>query len=154
GGAHVADVGGADNGRVPCVDLATAPRLMKALHDAIGAGLVRACHDISEGGLGVALAEMAIAGRFGAELDLRAVPNEQAGDAATLLFSESPTRFVAEVRPEHAAAFEAALEGCVAARIGSVLLDERLIVTGLDGSPVIQVPVADLQAAWQATTVV
>ena len=43
-----------------------AKRTFAAVHAAIDAGLVRACHDLSEGGLAVALAEMAFAGGFGA----------------------------------------------------------------------------------------
>ena len=64
-------------------------------------GLVRSCHDLSEGGLAVALAEMAFAGGLGARVSLADVPRD--ADAASdlvLLFSESPTRFVLEVRPE------------------------------------------------------
>ena len=73
---------------------------------AIGRGLVRSCHDLSEGGLAVALAEMALAGGLGARASLGDVPrdDDDANDAA-LLFSESPTRFLLEVRPEHADTF-------------------------------------------------
>ena len=81
------------------VDLELAPKLFAAVHAAITQGLVRACHDLSEGGLAVALAEMAFAGGVGADVtDLKAAAPELAGRRLAL-FSESPTRFVLEVKP-------------------------------------------------------
>jgi len=128
---------------------------MRALHRAIRAGLVRACHDLSEGGLAVAAAEMAFAGRLGMALDLAALPraaNVDRDDVA--LFSESSARFLVEVAPEHAAAFEAALAGRPVARLGYVTDDGMLHVRGLAGDTVITCPIADLLRAWQATEVV
>ena len=55
-------VHGATGGAVPKVDLELAPQVFAAVHAAITNGLVRACHDLSEGGLAVAIAEMAFAG--------------------------------------------------------------------------------------------
>ena len=68
GGSHYHLVHGLDGGAVPRVDLEAAPRLFRQLHEAIARGLVRACHDLSEGGLAVAVAEMAFAGGVGADL--------------------------------------------------------------------------------------
>ncbi|HYW78431.1 MAG TPA: phosphoribosylformylglycinamidine synthase subunit PurL, partial [Thermoguttaceae bacterium] len=62
GGSHFALVHGLSGGQVPRVDAETAKEMFAALHNAIDAGLVRACHDLSEGGLAVAIAEMAFAG--------------------------------------------------------------------------------------------
>ena len=62
---------------------------------AMRAGLIRSCHDLSEGGLAVALAEMAIAGRLGATIDR--LPTD---DPTTSLFAESTGRFVLEVAPD------------------------------------------------------
>ena len=97
------------------------------MHKAIDAGLVRACHDLSEGGLAVALAEMAFAGGLGAQVALDRVPSEvDATSVAVRLFSESNTRFLCEVRPEQVATFEAALGEVPCARIGEVLDVNRL----------------------------
>ena len=75
GGSHYLLAEGLETGNdVPPVDLATNVRLMRALQRAIHAGTVRACHDLSEGGLAVAAAEMAFSGAVGMELDLAAVP--------------------------------------------------------------------------------
>jgi phosphoribosylformylglycinamidine synthase len=103
--------------RVPTMP-AHAPALYAALHGAIQRGLVRAAHDCSEGGLAVALAEMAQAGELGVALDRPF--------SAVDLFSESNGRIVVEVAPEQAAAFEAALRGLPCARIGVTVAEPGL----------------------------
>ena len=125
-----------------------------ALHRAINTGLVRACHDLSEGGLAAAVAEMAFAGELGAHLALDCVPHDLASGASdmALLFSESNSRFLCEVRPDKAAAFEAALAGVPHARLGEVVAERRLEVRGLAASGSRLVIAADLQPlkdAWQ-----
>jgi phosphoribosylformylglycinamidine synthase II len=140
--------------QMPRVDLAQAPQLMAALHAAISAGLVRACHDLSEGGLGVAVAEMALAGNLGVTLDVRAVPhNPAAADDLVLLFSESPTRFLVEVRPADASAFEAAMTGHACARVGTVT-EADVAITGLMGETLAQLSLSAVRDAWQGTRVV
>lgn len=115
----------------------------RALHAAMRAGLVRSCHDLSEGGLAVALAEMALAGRLGADVSVGA------GDAVTLLFGESNGRLLVEVRTEDAAAFEEALAGVELARLGMVSAETTLVVRQ-GGSTLLALPVEELVAAWKA----
>ncbi|MFD3166581.1 phosphoribosylformylglycinamidine synthase subunit PurL [Herpetosiphon sp. NSE202] len=150
GGAVSSLVGGIDNGAVPKVNLATAPSVHKAVHAAIRANSVRACHDLSEGGLAVAAAEMAFAGGFGLSLELSAVPTSTALSADALLWSESATRFLLEVAPEQAANFEAQLGTIAYAKIGHVLAEPRLIINDLAGQALIDSDLAALKAAWQA----
>ena len=64
-------------------------------------GSVASCHDCSDGGLGVALAETAFAGALGMEVDLRKVPSSGVDRNDFLLFSESQSRFVVTVHPEN-----------------------------------------------------
>src|SRR5207244_1046780 len=86
GGSHYHLIHGQNGGVVPRVDVELAPRLFTRLHDAIAAGLVRSCHDLSEGGLAVAAAEMAFAGGIGA--DLTELPRVSDNDElAVALFS-------------------------------------------------------------------
>src|SRR5690606_34455818 len=92
-------VGGEDGGLPPTVDLARAPEVLRRVHRAIATGDVLAAHDLSEGGLAVAAAEMAFAGGVGLAIDLEAVPHDGNADELTLLFSETPTRFLLEVPP-------------------------------------------------------
>jgi phosphoribosylformylglycinamidine synthase len=98
---------------------------------------------------------MAFAGALGLRLDLRAVPRTPGlDDDATLLFAESPSRFLAELRPDDAPAFEAALEGLPCARVGQVTADTELVIQGVAGGEALRADIAELRAAWQSTTVV
>ena len=156
GGSHYTLVEGLNGGHVPRVDPARAKAAFAAMHRAIHAGLVRACHDLSEGGLAVAAAEMAFAGECGATISLDAVPTDLPRVErvpTVLLFSESSTRFLCEVPADSADAFERALAGVPAARIGRVTEAARLVITaGSDAQarPVVRADLADLKEAWQA----
>ncbi|REK17373.1 MAG: phosphoribosylformylglycinamidine synthase subunit PurL [Planctomycetota bacterium] len=152
GGSHFAAVHRLDGGEVPKVDPARAKRTFAKLHAAMTEGLVRSCHDLSEGGLAVALAEMAFAGGLGAAVELTNVPHAALADqheAAVLLFAESNTRFLCEVAPEHAARFEELLSDVPLGNLGEVTALQDLQVTH-DGHPVIVVDLERLKAAWQA----
>jgi phosphoribosylformylglycinamidine synthase len=122
----------------------------RALHRAIGAGLVRACHDLSEGGLAVALAEMCIAGRLGAAVALDALVDVAAMAAAVvpLLFSESNGRLLVEVAPADAAAFEAHFADVTLIPIGAVVANPLLTVT-VGGANVLELPVGQLVRVWK-----
>jgi phosphoribosylformylglycinamidine synthase len=152
GGSHLGLVRDATGGAVPAVHFDESIAAMGAVHTAMHDGLVRACHDCSEGGLGVALAEMAFAGCLGVDASLVQVPFEESGEGgardAALLFSESPGRLVCEVRPQDAAAFEAALEGVPHAAIGTVTDSRRVKVSGLRGHDVVDEDIEDLRAAF------
>ncbi len=153
GGSHYFALGKVEGGRVPRPDLVLAPRTLKALHRAIAAGTVRACHDLSEGGLAVAAAEAAFAGERGLELDLKALPCGTIGahhdTDATRLFSESCTRFLVEVDAQRAGEFESALAGLDCARVGRVTAERRLVVRGTRGNVVIDASLDALRAAHQ-----
>ena len=107
-----------------------APETYRHLHAAMRAGLVMSCHDVSEGGLAVAVAEMCIAGRLGAYLDT--LPHD---DLVTSLFSESSSRLVVEVRPRSVDAFTKIM-GRSATPIGVVTDDSMLSIAGLEPIPV------------------
>ncbi|MBN1937404.1 MAG: phosphoribosylformylglycinamidine synthase subunit PurL, partial [Anaerolineae bacterium] len=127
---------------------------MCALHRAIKNGLVSACHDLSEGGLAVAAAEMAFAGRKGIELDLAALPRADDVDTVAALFGESSARFLVEVAPECAVEFEQALSGHPVARLGRVTDGEQVRITGPEGNIEIEANIADLLRAWQSAELV
>jgi phosphoribosylformylglycinamidine synthase II len=136
---------------VPEVRAATAHRTYKALTKAIRDGSIAACHDLSEGGLAVTAAEMALASEFGAELYLSKAPSKNVGRDDFLLFSESNSRFLVEVPPKNKAAFEAAMKGKAFAEIGKVTKNPRLKIKGLKGAKVVDASVSDLRAAWKRT---
>jgi phosphoribosylformylglycinamidine synthase len=139
GGSHLAFLLGAPGGRVPRPP-AGAPERYRALHQAMRAGLVRSCHDCSEGGLGVALAEMCLAGGLGAEVQLEELPEAQDWE---VLFSESLGRLVVEVRPGDAAAFE---ERVPCRRLGRVLAEGELRIRGR--AEVVRLSLDRLARAW------
>ena len=97
GGSHFSLARGGRGGQVPKVDLEQAPRIFRAVHAAITAHTVRSCHDLSEGGLAVAAAEMAFAGGLGLDIDLAAlVETTGIHQTVVLAYSESNTRFLFE----------------------------------------------------------
>ncbi len=114
--------------------------------DAINAGLVDACHDISDGGLAVTLAEMVLGGyakgTLGAEVDLSALDSDMRPDK--LLFSESGG-FVVEVATNKEAEFEALLAGSPAApvRLGTVTQSPALEVAGM-----LHLGIREMAEAW------
>jgi phosphoribosylformylglycinamidine synthase len=127
-----------------------APKLFAAVHNAIQCGLVRSCHDLSEGGFAVAMAEMAFAGGIGAEiagLHMAAAAGSHTDEAR--LFSESTTRFIIEAKPEHAAALAACFEGAPFARIGRTVVEPRLRVAAANGEWLLGMNLAELKDAWQ-----
>jgi phosphoribosylformylglycinamidine synthase len=88
---------------------------------------------------------MCFAGGIGA--DLTGLPGNLPDDAK--LFSESPSRFLVEVKPEHASAFEACFAGVPVARVGVTLSDARLRIAGANGEWLVWVKLATLKEAWQ-----
>lgn len=145
GGSYFHLVTGRMGGTVPTVDPLTAPKVFAAVHDAIAQGLVRACHDLSEGGLAVAVAEMCFAGGLGA--DLTGLRDELSDEAE--LFSESPSRFVVEVKPEQTSAFEACCAGIPVMRVGVTVTEPRLRISRAGGEWLVWVKLATLKEAWQ-----
>jgi phosphoribosylformylglycinamidine synthase len=147
GGSHYHLVRGLDGGTVPSPDLELAPRIFRKLHEAIRSDLVRSCHDLSEGGLAVALAEMSFAGGVGADVtrpDYTALPDE------VLLFGESTTRFVVEVRADNESAFRSCLGSDIPlTRLGQTCKEPRLRIAGANGEWVVWAELAQLREAWQ-----
>ncbi len=130
---------------VPRVDVRQARAIYEKLSAAIDKGLVASCHDCSDGGLGVALAESAFAGGFGMQLDVTRLGIE---NDIVALFSESQSRFIVTTTPGAASAFEAALEGCPVTRLGEVIPEERFVLKGRSGAG-IDAKLAELKEAWQ-----
>jgi phosphoribosylformylglycinamidine synthase len=136
---------------VPKVRPKYARKMFRVVTRAIDLGLVKACHDLSEGGLAVAAAEMAFAGGYGMELHLQKVPIRNANRNDFVLFSESNSRFLVEVSQEAKEEFEALMKGKVYAEIGRVTKTPRLCIYGLNGEVVVNASLSDLLASWKRT---
>jgi phosphoribosylformylglycinamidine synthase len=150
GGSHYYAVRGHVGNDVPKVRPETGKKTMDALAAAMKQGLVRACHDCSEGGIGVAAAEMAFAGGLGMTLELKKVPlGEKMDRDDFVLFSESNSRFIAEVAPADKRTFEAAIAGVRFAEVGRVTDSQKFEVEGLGGGAVVDESLDALKEAWQ-----
>jgi len=150
GGSEYFRLNGFIGNNVPRVNPHKAKELMDKLSMAAEKGLVRACHDLSEGGLGVAVAEMAFAGGLGATIQLKSVPLGELIDKDDfILFSESNARFLVEVASQNKAEFEEIMEGISLAAIGQISDSGILEIYGLDGRKVVDTAIQELKDAWQ-----
>jgi phosphoribosylformylglycinamidine synthase len=131
---------------VPDTDPSASRAAVDALVAAIRAGLPVACHDISDGGLAVSLAEMCIGGNMGAELDLGPLGNLS---PQLKLFSEGPTRWLLEVPDKGRARLESRLRRFGLVRLGTFSGDTLKISSG--PKPLIEMPVKTARQAWQST---
>ena len=152
---------------VPAVP-AAAPDTYRALHAAMQEGLVRACHDLSEGGLATAAAEMCIGGRLGLEVgplpspppfeehkwgrekDSGLSPSEVhkwgRGESLTL-FGETNGCLLVEVRASDRAAFESRMAGVAFCQLGTVTAEQTLLIAAGDEA-LVRLPVDELVRAW------
>ena len=121
-------------GRAPHIDLETEKTNGQAVLKAIKAGLVKSAHDVSEGGVAVALAEALFTEKLGAKVEL--------GLAPELLFSESQSRYVLSVAPKDKEAFEKAIPQ--AKHVGEVTAEAKLIIDSA-----INVDVEEIYQSWE-----
>lgn len=127
-------------GKAPEIDLDVEKARQTSLLNAIKQGLVQSAHDVSEGGLGVAIAESVMTtDGLGA--------NITAFNEAALLFSESQSRFVVSVKEENKAAFEAGAADAV--HIGEVTGDGQLTIRSQEGQQLVHAQTKELERAWK-----
>lgn len=150
GGSEYYGMKGFVGNSVPKVDMDSAVKRYSSIHKAIQSGLVASCHDCSDGGLGVALAETAFSGNLGMSLDLSKVPSESIDRNDNLLFSESQSRFVVTVSPKNRERFEESVPGPLAC-VGEVTKEKNFTVRGLGGKVIIKTDIQDLREAWKRT---
>jgi len=151
GGSEYYKLHNSTGNKVPKVRLRKARKMYRTLSEAMGRELVESCHDCSEGGLAVALAESSFAGGYGMDVDLSKVPASYKARKSneTLLFSESNSRFVVTVAPENRKEFERAMKGNYVEYIGRVNEDSYMRVKGNGGNYLIDENINRLEAAWK-----
>ena len=138
--------------KVPKVRVTQAKRIMNSITKAIDAGYVKSCHDLSEGGLAVAAAEMSLSSDYGMELNLANVPvpkNMKRNDY--ILFSESNSRFLVEVPEKRSEDFEVLMKSNASSAIGKVIREKRLSICGVDGKRVVEAGLNELREFWKKT---
>jgi len=150
GGSEAASELGFAGGRVPHVDAQSALARYRTLHRCMRQRMITACHDLSDGGLGVAIAEMCLAGRQGADISLDAVPALEAMSPAELLYSESASRLLVSVRGDMTEDFEESFRGQICARIGRTT-DDAVLRIEHAGRELLRENVEELAKAFKAT---
>lgn len=148
GGSHYYKIRGFLGNSVPKVHPKTAKGSMDLLTLAMDRGIVSSCHDLSEGGLSVAAAEMALGGDIGVELALEKIPISGKIREDHILFSESNSRFLVEVQEDYAEDFEKLMKGIVFARAGSTTKEKELKITS-KGRSLISRDIESIKRAWQ-----
>jgi phosphoribosylformylglycinamidine synthase len=151
GGSEYYRLMGVIGNSVPKVDGPSMKRTMNAISVAMDLGYVTSCHDLSEGGIAVAAAEMAFTGGYGLEMDLRMVPKADINREDFIMFSESNSRFLVEVPKDQHDGFEEIMADTIHSIIGRVNKDQNFTVLGLKGDTIIDIDIARLREAWKST---
>ncbi|RXT05371.1 phosphoribosylformylglycinamidine synthase subunit PurL [Ammoniphilus sp. CFH 90114] len=152
-GETKAEVGGSEyqklqlrriEGRPPQIDLEVEKKLQQLTLEAIRKGLVKSAHDLAEGGLAVAVAESAISGNIGAEVDLS---TDLRPDLA--LFSETQSRILLTATAADAEEIQTLANsyGVPVAKLGNVSGDQLTI--RVNGQAIIQQPLSKAKTAWK-----
>jgi len=119
---------------LPTVNFDENKKIFKTINEAIKKNLIESCHDCSDGGIGVALAECAISGNYGVEVDISNVPNDLSFRGSEkflkILFSESAGRFIVSVNEKNLKKFENLMKknNITYGKIGIVRGDKNLII--------------------------
>ena len=152
GGSHYLSLRELLGENVPIVRTTEGKSVMESVCRAINQGIVAACHDCSEGGIGVAVAEMAFSGGFGMDLDMSSLPRSaDLNRDDSILFSESNSRFVIEITPDKKDQFERLVEGIPNGLIGQTTEQPILTIKGITGRTILKSEIIDLKNSWQKT---
>jgi phosphoribosylformylglycinamidine synthase len=138
---------------VPKVRVTPARKIADSIIKAIDSGCVKSCHDLSEGGMAGAAAEMSFGGGYGLDLYLKNVP--RTGETSRndfILFSESNSRFLVEVPEKRREDFETLMKGNIHAAIGKVKKEGYLSIFGLNGKKLIDASLAELRKRWKSAS--
>ena len=151
GGSHYYDLYKALGNQVPKVYPQEARSSFIALSKASEKGLVKSMHDCSDGGLAVALAEMAFSGGLGMDLFLAEVPYQSSVKRNdSLLFAESNSRFVVEIEKAKQKEFEKLLKGISFGLAGCLTKNPDFKIFGLDGKVCVDLNINKLKESWRA----
>lgn len=128
GGSEYFALKGVNGGQVPKVDVERASALYRTVNRVTDQPYVRSCHDISQGGMAVCLAEMSFANGLGAEISLQDVGSSSSQGIIEQLFSESNSRFLIEVQKGEEDKFDKMMKGFPINKLGSVRRDQLTIL--------------------------
>jgi len=150
GGSEYFAASGIHGNIPPKVRGQTAKKTFKRLEKAIRTGIIKSCHDISDGGIGCSLAESSFAGGFGVDVNLSYIPAIGIFRDDFLLFSESPSRFIVTIQEENLKRFRGIFSTIPFGIIGKTRKDEGFTVRGIHGNTIIDTRIDLLNKAWQS----
>lgn len=150
GGSEYFMLKGLQGGDVPKLDIASAASLYKTINRLTDQQYVRACHDLSQGGLAVGLAEMCFARGLGVQISFADKTIDTHPKIVSELFSESNSRFLMEVENGEQEKFEKMLRGFSYTKLGNVT-KERIQMKSESGRKFVDLSTKDCFAAWKST---
>ena len=149
GGSVYARIKGKTGEEVPDTFFETALQNYKKLHQAICDGLILSAHDISEGGLGVAIAEMSFSEVGGVSVDLDKLPTEGDLDNAQCLFAETPSRILIECDPNNLFELNKIFDGSHYSVIGEVTQEHKNLSINAGAEIVMEIEISTLKEKWK-----
>jgi phosphoribosylformylglycinamidine synthase II len=138
-------------GQVPRLDIPRSLAIYRSMSVATSSGLLHSSHTPTLGGLAAAFALPAIGGDLGAEVDLAGLACEGALDDDAKLFAESNSRFVVTCAADDDAAIESLFSDVPCARVGKVLAEKRLRISGEGGRKLVDMDIDALRRAFKET---
>lgn len=137
-------------GKIPTVSSSTNIKIYKKIHKLISEGVITACHDVSDGGFGVAISEMAFSGGLGAVVELDKLPYEGEENYLYRLFSESAGRLIFTSPKENHKYIISTFRDLPIAEIGYVTATETLLIK-YKNKTIIKEDINTLKKYWQMT---
>ncbi len=151
GGSYFYLVNKKFGGEVPKVDSKISRSTMMSIYKAIQNGLIESIHDCSEGGIAVCITEMAFSGEMGVEVDIDKVPRKgRFNNPQNIIFSESNSRFIIEIKRENKNKFEKILSGLSFGKVGFVTDTKNLIIKYKEKT-ILKESILSLKEIWQKT---
>jgi len=150
GGSEYFKLKNVQGGEVPKLDPVSAATLYRTVNRLTDQSYVRACHDISQGGLAISLAEMCFARGLGAEIVFENEASDSQMKLVTELFSESNSRFLMEVDLSEEDKFEKMLRGFPYTKLGMVARD-GIHLKNESGKKLVDLSTKNCYAAWRST---
>jgi len=150
GGSEYLRVCGSVDGTVPRSEPRVLKQRMSALHEAMNQRTIASCHDLSEGGLAVAICEMLLGGDIGASIELARLNSGLRSDI--VLFSESNSRWVVEVWRDTADLFEAVMasRGVYIRPLGETVTEKQLTIQN-ENQRLVDLALAEVRRVWLGT---
>ncbi len=136
--------------KIPYVAVKKNKKMYEAVFQAIQKNLISASISVGRGGLGVALAKMAMGGKLGIDVSLETLPGNVSRDDYAL-YAESQGRILVTIAPGNKQKFEKIMQGNAYAVVGTVTDNENFVLRGIAGKTIIHIPIKQVYTAYTKT---